>query len=92
MVDSQNRDLSPCAAVDDYLNGSIKKHELTRPDKETDRKNHVRVSMTNAEPVFFAYKAEEKLDQIVEGVKTAEAEYNFVADDGIEHKVLGPQK
>jgi len=75
-----------CAAVDDYLNGSIKKHELTRPDKETDRKNHVRVSMTNAEPVFFAYKAEEKLDQIVEGVKTAEAEYNFVADDGIEHK------
>jgi uncharacterized protein (DUF1015 family) len=75
-----------CAAVDDYLNGSIKKHELTRPDKETDRKNHVRVSMTNAEPVFFAYKAEEKLDQIVEGVKTAEAEYSFVADDGIEHK------
>ncbi len=42
-----------CAAVEDYLNDRIKKHELTRPDKENDRKNHVRVSMLNAEPVFF---------------------------------------
>lgn len=42
-----------CAAVEDYINGDIKKHELTRPDKENDRKNHVRVSMLNAEPVFL---------------------------------------
>lgn len=75
-----------CAAVEDYLNGRIKKHELTRPDKEADRKNHVRVSMINAEPVFFVYKAEEKLDQIVEDIKKSEAEYTFKAEDGVEHK------
>ena len=76
-----------CAAVEDYLNGHIKKHELTRPDKETDRKNHVRVSMINAEPVFFAYKAVEKLDCIVEQIKSNDVEYSFIADDGVEHKL-----
>ncbi len=75
-----------CAAVEDYLNGGIKKHELTRPDKEADRKNHVRISMLNAEPVFFAYKTEPQLDNIVAQIKTAEAEYAFMADDGVEHK------
>ena len=44
-----------CASVDDYLNGVIKKHELTRPDKEQDRMIHVRVNNANIEPVFFAY-------------------------------------
>ena len=58
-----------CASVEDYLEGHIKKHELTRPDKETDRKNHVRVSMMNAEPVFFAYPANKILDQTVEEIK-----------------------
>ncbi|MBT7951845.1 MAG: DUF1015 domain-containing protein [Gammaproteobacteria bacterium] len=76
-----------CAAVEDYLNDHIKKHELTRPDKEADRKNHVRVSMINAEPVFFAYKAVEKLDCIVEQIKSDDAEYSFIADDGVEHKL-----
>jgi uncharacterized protein (DUF1015 family) len=76
-----------CAAVEDYLNDRIKKHELTRQDKEADRKNHVRVSMLNAEPVFFAYKAVEKLDSIVEQIKSDEAEYFFIADDGVEHKL-----
>lgn len=75
-----------CAAVDDYMNDIIKKHELTRPDKEEDRKNHVRVGNMNAEPVFFAYPAVKEIDQIVDGIINNEApEYDFVAEDGIGH-------
>lgn len=76
-----------CAAVEDYMHDRIKKHELTRPDKETDRKNHVRVSMMNAEPVFFAYPAVSNLDKIVASIKQAPPEYDFVADDGITHRL-----
>ncbi|NNE37656.1 MAG: DUF1015 domain-containing protein, partial [Gammaproteobacteria bacterium] len=76
-----------CAAVKDYMEGRIKKHELTRPDKETDRKNHVRISMLNAEPVFFAYKSRTDLDEIIDNVKQGQAVYNFVADDGIGHRL-----
>src|SRR6185436_13315641 len=54
-----------CAGVDDYINNIIKKHELTRPDKEEDRKNHIRYSSLNYEPVFFAYPANAELDKIV---------------------------
>ena len=75
-----------CAAVDDYMEGRIKKHELTRPDKEADRKNHVRVSMMNAEPVFFAYPANETLDHIVETIKQDKPVYSFVTEDKIEHR------
>jgi uncharacterized protein (DUF1015 family) len=53
------------ASVDDYFNDIIKKHELTRPDKEEDRKNHVRYGKMNAEPVFFAYPAVADIDTIV---------------------------
>jgi uncharacterized protein (DUF1015 family) len=74
-----------CAAVDDYLNDIIKKHELTRPDKEEDRKNHVRIGNMNAEPVFFAYPNVPALDEIVAGVIKNAPEYDFVADDGIGH-------
>jgi uncharacterized protein (DUF1015 family) len=73
------------ASVQDYMDGHIKKHELTRPDKENDRKNHVRVSMMNAEPVFFAYPAKSKLDVVVEVIKKDKAEYSFKTDDGIQH-------
>lgn len=76
-----------CAAVQDYLEGRIRKHELTRPDKEADRKRHVRATMLNAEPVFLAYRAEKQLDDWVASVKTEEPEYNFTADDGIRHRV-----
>lgn len=76
-----------CAAVDDYMEGRIKKHELTRPDKENDRKNHVRVAMMNAEPVFFAYHALNSLDAIVATIKRDPPEYDFVADDGITHRL-----
>lgn len=74
------------AAIDDYFNEVIKKHELTRPDKEEDRKKHVRVSEMNAEPVFFAYPAEESLDRIVEEIVQSEAEYDFEAEDGVRHE------
>jgi len=75
-----------CASVEDYMEGRIKKHELTRPDKETDRKNHVRVSMMNAEPVFFAYPADKELDSIVETIKKTKPAYSFSADDNIQHR------
>lgn len=74
-----------CAAIDDYLNDVIKKHELTRPDKEEDRKKHVRISNMNYEPVFFAYPHVDELDTIVKQVIKNEPEYNFIADDGIGH-------
>lgn len=74
-----------CAAVDDYMNDVIKKHELTRPDKEEDRKNHVRVGNMNAEPVFFAYPNVPALDAIVSEVVKAKPEYDIITDDGIGH-------
>lgn len=74
-----------CAAVDDYLNDVIKKHELTRPDKEEDRKNHVRIGNMNAEPVFFAYPNVPALDVIVSEIVKAKPEYDIVTDDGIGH-------
>lgn len=75
-----------CASVDDYLNGVIKKHELTRSDKEEDRMKHVRVTDANMEPVFFAYPAVSAIDEIVESiVKSRAPEYDFVASDGFGH-------
>jgi uncharacterized protein (DUF1015 family) len=76
-----------CASVDDYLNGIIKKHELTRPDKEHDRMVHIRVNNANVEPVFFAYPAVKQIDVIVKKiVKKEKPEYDFKAEDGFGHK------
>ena len=76
-----------CASVDDYLNGKIKKHELTRPDKEQDRMIHVRVNDANIEPVFFAYPAVKQIDKIVSSItKKEKPEYDFVSDDGFGHR------
>ncbi len=74
-----------CASVDDYVNDIIKKHELTRPDKEEDRKNHVRISNLNYEPVFFAYPQVVALDELVNKVTANAPEYDFTTDDGIGH-------
>jgi len=74
-----------CAAVEDYMGDIIKKHELTRPDKEEDRMKHIRVTNFNAEPVFFAYPDHKELDEIVRGVVTSEPEYDFVSEDGVGH-------
>ena len=75
-----------CASIDDYLNHIIREHELTRIDKEEDRKNHIRESNVNYEPVFFAYPAVAEIDNIVASIVSASAEYNFIADDGIGHQ------
>ncbi len=78
--------LVACASVDDYMNDVIKKHELTRPDKEEDRKNHVRVTNANMEPVFFSYPAIKEIDDIISDFTGKnEPVYDFVAEDGIGH-------
>ncbi len=75
-----------CAYVDDYMTGKIKKHELTRKDKEEDRMKHVRVNNANIEPVFFAYPHHAELDAIVKEVVKGTPEYDFVAQlDGFGH-------
>ena len=75
-----------CAAVEDYMNNVIKKHELTRPDKEEDRMKHVRITNANMEPVFFSYPAVDEIDQIVgDFVKNNAPEYDFTADDNVGH-------
>ncbi|EKD30967.1 MAG: hypothetical protein ACD_77C00438G0004 [uncultured bacterium] len=74
------------ASVEDYLNGRIKKHELTRKDKEEDRMIHVRIQNANVEPVFFAYPDNSEINKIVTGiVNNKPAEYDFVAEDGFGH-------
>ncbi len=74
------------AACDDYHNGIIKKHELTRPEKEDDRMILTRYTNANIEPVFFSYKAVPEIDAIVENiVKNQKADYDFVAEDGFGH-------
>ena len=74
------------AYVPDYMNGVIKKHELTRRDKEEDRMKHVRVNNANIEPVFFAYPDNEQLDAIIRKYTAEKPVYDFVAsDDGFGH-------
>ena len=76
-----------CAHVDDYMNGVIKKHELTRRDKEDDRMRHVRATNANIEPVFLAFRHNPVLLDLIERVRTAEPVYDFVAPvDGFSHK------
>lgn len=78
--------LVAAANVDDYMTGKIKKHELTRKDKEEDRMIHVRIQNANIEPVFFAYPDVDEMNQIVENiVKNQVPEYDFVAEDGFGH-------
>ncbi len=76
-----------CSAVEDYLNNAIKKHELTRADKEDDRKNHVRVTQMNAEPVFFTYPSHQKIDEIVKVTTQKPAQLDFTTEDDIRHCV-----
>ncbi len=75
------------ARVEDYMNGTIKKHALTRRDKEEARMKHVRVNNANIEPVFFAYPDNEKLNALLEKYAKTEPEYDFIAPiDGFGHK------
>lgn len=76
------------AYVDDYLNGVIKKHELTRRDKEEDRMKHVRINNANIEPVFFAYPDNECLDTLIMKYAATRPEYDFIAPvDGFRHQL-----
>ena len=75
------------AYVDDYIEGRIKKHELTRRDKEEDRMKHVRVNNANIEPVFFAYPDNAVLDELLKRYAQTEPEYDFIAPiDGFRHQ------
>lgn len=75
-----------CAYVDDYMTGKIKKHELTRRDKEEDRMKHVRVNNANIEPVFFAYPDNKDVDAIVAKYTKGTPEYDYTAElDGFRH-------
>ena len=76
-----------CCHFEDYLSGAIKKHELTRPDKEEDRMIHVRNQRANIEPVFFAYPDNAEIDAIVNRVIQSPAEYDFTAADGFGHQL-----
>ena len=75
-----------CAHTDDYAEGKIKKHELTRKEKEDDRMIHVRIQNANIEPVFFAYPDDKAIDAIVDRYVQSEPEYDFISDDGVGHK------
>ena len=76
-----------CCLVDEYYDGSIKKHELTRPVKEDDRVRHVDVLDVNAEPVFFSYRGREAIDAFVKEKLQSAPVCDFVADDGIRHEL-----
>lgn len=87
MGDRTQYGLVVAAAVEDYMEGRIKKHELTRKDKEEDRMKHVRVNNANIEPVFFAYRHRDDIDAIVSRIVKGAPEYEFVAQiDGFGHK------
>lgn len=87
MWDKTQYGLVACAGVEDYMNGIIKKHELTRPDKEEDRMNHVRTTNINAGPVFFAYKDNQNIENIVSETVKENPEYDFVSDDNVRHQL-----
>ena len=76
-----------CASVEEYLNGTIKKHELTRKDKEDDRTKHVQVTNAHSGPIFLTYRAQPAIDALVARVSAGSPAYNFVADDGIRHQL-----
>lgn len=77
-----------CTAIDDYRNNIIRKHELTRADKEQDRINHVDYCDANTGPIFLTYRAKPEIDRVVSGVMAGKSPvYDFVSDDGISHTV-----
>ena len=77
-----------CASIDDYKNHVIKEHENTREEKEIDRIRHVDTCSAQTGPIFLAYRADSKINEVIRQVKTGEAEYDFVSDDGIRHRVF----
>jgi uncharacterized protein (DUF1015 family) len=76
-----------CASVEEYLNDTIKKHELTRKDKEDDRTKHIEVTNAHTGPIFLTYRAQPVIDELVERFRRTQAAYNFLSDDGIRHQL-----
>jgi uncharacterized protein (DUF1015 family) len=76
-----------CASVHEYADDIIKKHELTRKDKEDDRTRHVRVTHAHSGPIFLTYRADPSIDALASAIRSGKAEYDFVADDGIRHQL-----
>ncbi len=79
--------LVACTAIDEYLDGTIKKHELTREEKEQDRIRHVDALNANTGPIFLTYRHQDTINALVDKVMVQEPVYDFVAEDGIGHKV-----
>jgi uncharacterized protein (DUF1015 family) len=79
--------LMACASVSDYMNNVIRKHELTRFEKEEDRKSHIRITNFNSEPVFFAYPDHEEINRLINIYIEEKSEYDFTTLDGIHHQL-----
>ena len=79
--------LMGCVSVAEYLDDTIKKHELTRKDKEDDRTKHVKVTNAHTGPIFLTYRADKELDARLESIRSTTPEYDFVADDGVRHQL-----
>ncbi len=80
--------IAACAAIDDYLDNTIKKHENTRAEKEQDRIRHVDACSAQTGPIFLAYRADAGIKRLVEQEKRREPEYDFTSEDGIRHRVF----
>ena len=78
--------LVACTSIDDYLNGIIKKHELTREDKEQDRIRHVDICNANTGPIFLAYRTVDAISAVIDKIKKNKPVYDFTAEDGIKHR------
>jgi len=87
MGDHEQYGITACISVADYESGHVKKHELTRADKEADRTKHMDVINAQPGPILMTYKAEKSIDRVVEKVVENEPEYDFTAEDGISHTV-----
>lgn len=79
--------IAACVSLDDFENGVIKKHENTRAEKETDRINHVDICNAQTGPIFLAYRSNTVINRVVEEAKQETPLYDFVAQDGIRHRV-----
>ncbi len=88
MGDIKQTGLVTCTSVDEYLDGTIKKHEFTRPEKEEDRINHVDYCDANTGPIFLAYRDNNEIDEIISKFKSENSPvYDFTAEDGVKHVV-----
>ncbi|MDR0686252.1 MAG: DUF1015 family protein [Dysgonamonadaceae bacterium] len=87
MNDKTQFGIVACMSIDDYLDDRIKKHELTRHDKEEDRMKHVRINDANIEPVFLAYPDNKFINWVVSYIARSKPEYDFISPDGIQHRL-----